>query len=126
MQHAQPYVMIVEDDFAIREALTQILEDQGYLIVSVANGQEALDYLRVNPLPQLILLDLMMPVMNGYQFRTAQQEDARLASVPVIVLSADNDAELADAIEADGFLRKPVRLTTLVEVVGRYLSVADA
>jgi CheY-like chemotaxis protein len=126
MHHAQPYVMIVEDDFAIREALTQILEDQGYLTESVSNGQEALDYLRRNSLPQLILLDLMMPVMNGHQFRMAQQQDARLAAVPVIVLSADNDAEIAATIEADGFLRKPVRLTTLVEVVGRYLSVADA
>lgn len=126
MQQAQPYVMIVEDDFAIREALTQILEDYGYLIASASNGQEALDYLRANALPQLILLDLMMPVMNGYQFRDVQQQDTRLASVPVIILSADNDAEVADTIEADGFLRKPVRLMTLVEVVGRYVSVPDA
>ena len=125
MQHGQRYVLIVEDDFAIREAFTQILEDQGYTIESASNGQQALDLLGQRALPELILLDLMMPVMNGYQFRSVQQADARLAAVPVIVLSADSEAEVAATISADGYLRKPVRLATLVEIVGRYLDLPE-
>lgn len=120
MEQMKPYILIVEDDFAIREILTQVLEEHGYDVQGAANGQEALVFLQRHAPPQLILLDLMMPVMDGYAFRTAQQADAALASIPVVVLSADKESEIDPALEADGQLEKPVRLATLVEVVERF------
>src|SRR5690242_8866746 len=82
-------VLVVDDDYAIREMLTEVLEDAGYRVISVENGAAALAQLRemLTP-PCLILLDLMMPVMTGWEFRIAQQADARLAAIPVIALSA--------------------------------------
>src|SRR5947207_15447872 len=83
------YILIVEDDFDIREALTQILEDEGFQVRCASNGREALEVATSGPAPRLILLDLMMPVMNGWQFRAEQLKDPRLAEVPVLVISAD-------------------------------------
>src|SRR5262249_54943332 len=78
-----PTVLIVDDDRDIREALTQALVEGGYTAVGVANGQEALRWLRTaTPAPCLILLDLAMPVMNGWQFRSEQQRDPGLAAIP--------------------------------------------
>src|SRR5437762_2793351 len=82
-------VMIVEDDLDIRDALTQILEFEGYHVVSAENGQQALTQLQHGEHPGLILLDLMMPVMDGWQFRLEQQKDAKLSDIPVVIISAD-------------------------------------
>jgi CheY-like chemotaxis protein len=122
MTEQQPLaVLIVEDDFEIREILTEVLEDRGYSVAGAAHGEEALDWLHQHQPPRLILLDLMMPVMDGRQFRAAQQADPRIADVPVIVLSADEaDAGGASALGAVGHLQKPVRLATLLEIVDRY------
>ena len=84
------------------------------------DGQEALDYLNSHPRPSLILLDLNMPVMNGWEFRRRQKADPRLADIPVVVVSAINDlAEGGDRMDAAGHLTKPVDLRTLLGVVGR-------
>lgn len=116
-------VMIVEDDFAIRDALTQILEDEGYVVVGAANGKEAIEHLRNHVQPCLILLDLMMPVMNGWQFRQEQQQDPTLAPIPVVVISADSGVpQKAAAINAVGYLKKPVTLDGLLDTVERYCS----
>ena len=93
--NAGEYILIVEDDFDIREALTQILEEEGYAVREAANGREALD-VAARELPSLILLDLMMPVMNGWQFRAEQIKDPRLAPVPVLVISADPHLQLEE------------------------------
>ncbi len=97
-------LLLVDDDERVREALVALLEAQGYPVVGAANGREALDVLRVRGLrPGLILLDLMMPVMDGWQFRAAQLADAELATVPVVVFSAHPRArETAVSLRAAG------------------------
>lgn len=115
-------LLVVEDDQDIRDTLVEVLEDQGYQPLSASNGREALDKLRrADPRPRLILLDIMMPVMDGWAFRAAQQGDPELQSIPVIVLTAHTSPEeTAEQMEAAGFLRKPVALQALLATVRRY------
>jgi len=115
---AQDYILVVEDDFDIREALTQILEEEGYAVRGAANGKEALEVTASGPTPSLILLDLMMPVMNGWQFRAEQMQNPRLASVPVLVISADPHVQpKAATLGVAGLLKKPVSLDDLLAAV---------
>src|SRR4051794_28574938 len=81
-------ILVVDDDPDLRDTLGQILEDEGYSVAAASNGREALAYLRERPAPSLILLDLMMPVMDGWQFRSEQRLDSVLAKIPVLVISA--------------------------------------
>jgi CheY-like chemotaxis protein len=116
-----PAILIVEDDFDIREALTQILETEGYPVAGATNGREALDYLSSHQPPCVILLDLMMPVMDGWQFREAQQRDPNLSKIPVVVISADASVmQKAASINAVGYLKKPIELDHLLEIIGRF------
>jgi CheY-like chemotaxis protein len=116
-----PEVLIVEDDIDIRDALSQILEEEGYSVSTAANGQEALDLLRSGPPPRLILLDLMMPVMNGWQFRAAQREDPALAAIPVVVISADTHiSEKASQIGIAEYFRKPIEIAGLLNTMEKY------
>jgi CheY-like chemotaxis protein len=114
--------MIVDDDYDIRDALSQILGDEGYECLAAANGREALDVLaRAAAAPGMILLDLMMPVMNGWQFRAKQRENAAIAAIPVVVISADsNVAEKAAALGVDAWLRKPIELDALLALTVRF------
>ena len=113
-------ILVVEDDVTTRHALTRILARQGYSVTGAANGREAIDRLRAVA-PDLILLDLMMPVMDGWEFRREQRQDPTLAAIPVVVLSADGSAgQKAEVLEADGYLQKPVELDTLLDTVQRY------
>ena len=118
----QRTVLVVEDDSDIREALAQVLEDGHYHAIRAPNGAVALAKLRaVAPAPCVILLDVMMPVMDGREFVARQQKDATLRQIPVIVLSAHADAARAAAqMNAAGFLRKPVDLSELFRVVEKY------
>src|SRR5690242_9166848 len=102
-------LLVVEDDRDVRDSLVEHLRDRGCDVVAAWNGQEALAHLRGNALPDLILLDLMMPVMDGWQFRVEQKRDPQLASIPVLAMSADPSAQAA-AIDAHAFLRKPFTL----------------
>src|SRR4051794_9814888 len=81
-------VLIVEDDEDLREMMAQMLNIEGFSTATASNGREALDYLHSTRRPNVILLDLMMPVMDGWEFRRQQQADPQIAPVPVIVLSA--------------------------------------
>jgi len=112
-------VLVVEDDFLIRESLLEILEDNGYEVVGASHGQDALTHLETNPiLPCLILLDLMMPVMDGRAFREEQLRRAAIADIPVVVVSAHHDvAEEVKGLQATSYLRKPVKLAELLRVV---------
>jgi CheY-like chemotaxis protein len=116
------HVMLVEDDFAIRETVTDVLESEGFRVTCAANGAEALERLgRAAAPPDLILLDLMMPVMDGWEFREAQQRDPRLAAIPVVVLSAGAGMEGRLAgLSPDAFLPKPFELDHLLEAVKRH------
>jgi CheY-like chemotaxis protein len=115
-------VLVVDDDPGIRDLLTELLEDEGYQVVSAANGLEAINHLhRGTEHPCVILLDLMMPVMNGWQFRTTQQQDPGLATIPVVVLSARNDIQQqASFINAAAHIMKPINLMSLLNTVNRY------
>lgn len=119
MPPTQP-VLIVEDDPAIREALAEVLADEGYATLTAENGAEGLTCLEWVQ-PCLILLDLMMPVLDGFGFRDAQRAAPALADIPVIVLSAfPASIETLARLDATAYLSKPVNLNRLVEVVDRY------
>lgn len=112
-------ILVVEDDAEIRELLAEMLVDAGYAVAEAANGQEALDYLRRGDgAPSLILLDLMMPVMDGWRFREEQSQDPSLAEIPVVVVSADgNVPQKASALGAAGYIQKPVEIDLLLQAV---------
>ena len=112
-------VLVVDDDRDIRDVLTDALEAEGYEVVTAADGQEALNWLRSGvERPCIILLDLMMPKMDGIQFRTELLNDAVLTHIPVVVLSADPSAIVAArSLNFAGSLRKPVPLEALLAAV---------
>jgi CheY-like chemotaxis protein len=112
-------VLIVEDDEDLREMMAQLLTLEGFHTATVANGREALEYLHESVKPEVILLDLMMPVMDGWEFRRQQQADPALAPVPVIVLSALDHGRASD-LEADAFLKKPLDFDRLLSLVRTY------
>ncbi len=115
-------IMVVEDDPDVRASLEEVLEDADYQPISAANGRDALDRLReCEPKPCVILLDMMMPVMDGREFRSAQQQDPELAEIPVVLLSADARLEqTAEALKPAAALRKPVDLAALLEAVEKF------
>lgn len=114
-------VLIVDDDFDLRDTLAEVLQDEGFETATAANGVEALDYLRTHEPPGVILLDWMMPRMNGADFRKHQLEDPALAQIPVVLLTANARIEQMKAqIGVADFLAKPVKLNHLLEVLERY------
>lgn len=115
-------VLVVEDDLEIRESLMEILEDHGYEPVGAENGLEALDKLRAaGPQPCLIVLDLMLPKMDGRAFRQEQLRTPQFASIPVVVISAFRDvAQTAQELNAAEFLKKPFKPAELVHVAQKY------
>ena len=119
-------ILIVEDEHPIRDIITEILEDEGYRVAGATNGLEALKYLRQHAHPRLILLDLGMPVMTGWEFREHQQRDPQLAEIPVIVMSALPDLDRrAAALKAADCLNKPVNIDKLLGTIARYVTVGD-
>ena len=116
------YVMVVDDDADIREVIVEVLADGAYRALGSENGREALLALRSRPeKPCVILLDIMMPVMDGWQFRSAQKADPEFGAIPVVVLSAHTDVQQAAAVMgAAGFLTKPVDLDALLAAVERF------
>jgi two-component system, chemotaxis family, chemotaxis protein CheY len=116
---------VVDDDPDILEALSEILEAEGFEIRRARNGKEALDRLEPDP-PQLILLDLMMPVMDGWEFAQRMRQRPSVSSIPLIVLSADrNVGSKAVDIGAVGHLAKPFELNDLLDMVRRALEPAS-
>jgi CheY-like chemotaxis protein len=113
-------ILIVEDDAATRDALTMVLTDEGYSVRAAANGREAIDLLRGGAAPDLIILDLMMPVMDGWQFRSEQQRHPDLTRIPVVVLSADGTVrDKAASLGAVGCLQKPIEVDDLLHEIER-------
>ena len=112
-------VLVVEDDHLIRESLLEILQDNGYEAAGALHGEDALAHLETTATrPCLILLDLMMPVMDGRAFREEQLRRASIADIPVVVVSAHNDvADQVKDMHATSYLRKPVKLSELLRVV---------
>ncbi len=114
-------ILLVEDDTAIRDALAEVLEGLGHSVRCAGNGAEALELLAGDELPDLIVLDLMMPVMDGFTFREASRRDPRLADIPVMVVSASDVTTLRGLPElgAAAVLPKPFELERFVAEVHR-------
>ncbi|GEM_PF-2481030 len=117
-------ILLVEDDTSTRESLCEILEHEGYSVLAAENGKRALECVETAATtPVLILLDLAMPVMDGFGFVSQIPDCAKLASVPVIVMSADSRASqlrLQRPENVKEILSKPVDLRLMMELVGRY------
>lgn len=116
-------MLIVEDDADVLLALRHVLEAEGYEVATAANGRDALVALREGrALPGLILLDLWMPVMDGFEFRARQREDAALRDIPVLVISAAGPLlERVSELEAAGVLKKPLDMATLLGTIASYM-----
>src|SRR5262249_19965782 len=113
-------LLLVEDDAELRSSLSDLLTGDGYEVLGASNGSEALDLLKQAPLPDLILLDLMMPVKDGWQFRIEQKRDPSIASIPVLAISAD-DTPKAVAIDAEVYIKKPFQYATLLDAIRRVI-----
>ena len=111
-------VLIVEDEAAIRETFREALEFEGYSVQTAKNGEEGLSLLLNGLKPNLVLLDMLMPVMGGREFLNHVSEDRTLAAIPVLVVSAT--AQPSDTEGASDFLRKPTDLDVLLRLVDQY------
>jgi two-component system response regulator CpxR len=106
-------VLVIDDDADIREALRESLQEAGFAVVTAAHGQEGLDRLQRIPPPSVIVLDLMMPVMDGHQFTAALREHPALSSLPVIVLTAGQTTPS----DVSRVIRKPLRMGELLSAI---------
>ena len=113
------YVLVVEDNDDIREMMALALQLAGARVTCASNGREALAILKARPAPNLILLDLMMPVMNGWELSAALKRDEALSKVPIVVISAMGEAGAAGLHPAE-FISKPVDIDHLIDVVAEH------
>jgi CheY-like chemotaxis protein len=111
-------VLVVDDDPDLLDVTRFVIENEGIVVETARNGQEALALLRAGRLPGLVLLDLMMPVMNGWEFLEEVAKDPLLGAIPIVVLTAAERTQVSGAMEV---LCKPVDLTALLRVVERYV-----
>jgi len=122
-----PDILIIEDDPLIRSFLSEVLLQQWFTVATAADGEAALAYLQEHEAPKLILLDLEMTGMNGWQFRERQQQDPALAPVPVAVISGLDPAQLAlSRVNAVAYLNKPFDIAALLALAERYCRPKDA
>lgn len=112
-------ILVVEDDDDIRDGMTSILELEGYVVYAAENGKKALEMLEtINPC--LILLDLMMPVMDGWQFAELKKKNAKIAPVPLCIVSAIADKSHAQQLAAQKYVKKPVDALVLLNMVNQF------
>ncbi|RYZ41422.1 MAG: response regulator [Myxococcaceae bacterium] len=117
MSDSPPLVLLIEDEEDIRDAVSTLLEMEGYRVAQCVHGEDAWGWLQSNPRPSLVLLDLMMPVMDGQSFLLRLTKERMLEGVPIVVLSGS-------PFQPEGavaYLRKPVSVDQLLEMVGRFL-----
>jgi CheY-like chemotaxis protein len=114
-------ILVVDDDPDVRDAISNVLADEGYQVTSAGNGREALERLHQQIRPSLILLDMVMPDMDGWRFKMELKKEPELAAIPVVILSAHgNVRDAALALGAADYLRKPLRMESLLEIAERY------
>jgi len=116
-------LLVIDDDHDILLSLQDVLEVEGYHVITASSGREAMQYLHQGLRPDLILLDLMMPEVSGWAFRARQRADPALASIPVVVVSGQGlSAHQVAQLGVEGYLPKPVDLDMLLSTVERYAS----
>ena len=121
LEGASKFVLLVKDDPDSRDKLAQALQQQGHTVCTVSNGLVALDYLRTEQLPDVILLDLKMPVMDGTEFRCAQLQDPRPARLPVVMLTGPSETTTQPDVLGDvGYLQKPVDPQELAKAIQHF------
>lgn len=113
-QDQAPAILLVDDDPEVRDAIRDLLEDEGFSVKCAANGKEALAELATHELPDAIILDLTMPVMDGYEFLQRRQSMPNVADIPVVVVTASMNPRLDETV---GFVRKPIDVETLMTAV---------
>ncbi len=114
-------ILVVDDDADIRESLRELFESKDYEVITACNGKDALGLL-VHNKPSLILLDLRMPVMDGWEFCKSQQSDPALSDIPVFIFCAGHKAEARPAdVEPVGMLNKPIDISELLNSISPYL-----
>ncbi|HEX7841906.1 MAG TPA: response regulator [Kofleriaceae bacterium] len=112
------FVLVVDDDPSLLEVTSFVIEDEGLTVATARDGKEALALLRTGRLPGLVLLDLMMPVMNGWEFLDEVAKDPALTQIPIVVLTAAEHVQVTGAVEVLG---KPMDLKALLRVVKQYV-----
>jgi DNA-binding response OmpR family regulator len=117
-----PDLLLVEDDRDVREAIAEVLEQEGYAVVQARSGVEAIRWLNDAPAkPAAILLDLMMPIMDGWEFMSRWQKNQAWSSIPIVVISADSNAkERIEALQTTAaYMRKPIDIDELLALLAR-------
>ncbi|KTC89538.1 response regulator [Fluoribacter dumoffii] len=117
LQKKEQFILLIDDNNAVREALVWALEYAGYLTVAVQDGQEALTLLEKDPLPVVIFLDLMMPVLDGFEFREKKKLSSRICNIPTIITSAKTNLEKMEKMSCETFLPKPFDLNELFHLL---------
>ncbi len=113
-------ILVVDDDVVFRRELIDALSTEGYGVVEAGDGRQALNYLRTHRLPSLVLLDLMMPIMDGWEFAATIRSEPELAAIPIVVMSGLEKPEVnAALLGAKGYLKKPLSLSQLIDVVSK-------
>ena len=115
-------ILVIDDDKEIRESLSDVLSDEGYVVVLAENGQEGLDFLNTTKqLPCMVFLDLMMPVLDGQGFRKEQMNNPDFSKIPTILFSANGQLDKrALDIGMTDFLKKPIDLDELLSIAAKY------
>jgi CheY-like chemotaxis protein len=121
--HIGGYILVIEDDAGVREGLASVIENEGYPVISCEDGREALDRLHgTQDLPRMIVLDFMMPKMDGWMFLAERRKDARLREIPVLGMSASQFliARREPPEDVDEFLRKPFKVEAMIRSIERH------
>lgn len=114
-------ILVIDDNADLRDGLRIVLEREGYTVATASNGRDALNRLYSGVEPCLIIMDLMMPVMNGFEFREAQLADARLAKIPLIAYSGVTDPlQTAQQLHAVAYVHKPAEVEQLAALVRQF------
>lgn len=121
LEKKNQFILLVDDNNEVREALIWALEYAGYVTVGVKNGQEALNFLEKNSLPAVIFLDLMMPVLDGMEFREKKKLSLRIKNIPTIITSAKTNLEKMGKMPYEIFLSKPFDLNDLLQILTHYI-----
>ena len=118
-------ILVIEDDRDLRRNMQRLLEGEGYIVVLAENGLVALDHLQnTTEFPDLILLDLMMPIMDGFQFREAQERSLEFGAIPVVILTADGHTdEKRMKTGAVAALRKPASVSSILDTITKVLNI---